>query len=466
MVSASRPRKLAPVAVADEPAVEVHALGRDYGERVALSDVTLTVRAGATLAVFGPNGAGKSTLLRVLASLLRPHRGSVRVLGRALPGEGWAVRGRVGLLGHEPLLYRDLSGRENLRYQARLFGVDAERVEQLLERTGMTRRADEPLRTLSRGMVQRLAVCRAVLHEPRAAAARRTAGQPRPGRRGIARAADRAGRRPHPRADEPRPGGGTRAGGPRARPARRPRDRHRGGGGRYRGRAESAVPVSRTVSAIVRKDLLLELRTKETVPAMALFAVTTFVVFHFGLNRGSVAGDLAAGVLWVTLLFAAMLGINRLFVAEREQGGFDAFLLAPADRTALLFAKAAALFAFLSVLELIAVPAFALLLLEPSPWPALPGLIGVLALANVGIAVIGTLASALAIQTRARDLIAPLLALPLLIPVVIAAARATTPLLLAGGPAGVPARWPLILGLYDVVFALTAYAVFDFLLED
>ena len=162
----TRPRKLAPVAAVDEPAVELHDLGRDYGERAALRGVTVTVPAGATLAVFGPNGAGKSTLLRVLATLLRPHHGTARVLGRELPREGWAVRGRIGLLGHEPLLYRDLSGRENLRYQARLFGVDGARVEELLERTGMARRADEPLRTLSRGMVQRLAVCRTVLHDP------------------------------------------------------------------------------------------------------------------------------------------------------------------------------------------------------------------------------------------------------------------------------------------------------------
>ena len=154
------------MAAADEPAVELHDLGRDYGERAALRGVTVAVPTGATLAVFGPNGAGKSTLLRLLATLLRPHHGSARVLGRELPREGWAVRGRVGLLGHEPLLYRDLTGRENLRYQARLFGVDGARVEELLERTGMARRADEPLRTLSRGMVQRLAVCRTVLHDP------------------------------------------------------------------------------------------------------------------------------------------------------------------------------------------------------------------------------------------------------------------------------------------------------------
>ncbi len=116
--------------------------------------------------MFGPNGAGKSTLLRVLATLLRPHAGVVRVLGSSLPDDDWAVRGRIGLLGHEPLLYRDLTGRENLRYHARLHGVPARRIDELLASTKMTRRADEPVRSLSRGMVQRLAVCRAVLHEP------------------------------------------------------------------------------------------------------------------------------------------------------------------------------------------------------------------------------------------------------------------------------------------------------------
>ncbi len=220
------------------------------------------------------------------------------------------------------------------------------------------------------------------------------------------------------------------------------------------------------VAALLRKDLLLELRTKESVPAMALFSVTTLVIFHFGLDRASLAGDLAAGVLWVTLLLAAMLGVNRLFVSEREQGGFDGFLLAPVDRSALLVAKAAALFAYLVAVEVVAVPAFAVLLLGPSPWPALPVLTGLLLLGDIGVAVIGTLVSALAIQTRARDLIAPLLALPLLVPVVIAGTRGTTPLLLESGSAAVALKWPLILGLYDLIFALIAYAVFDFLLED
>ena len=222
----------------------------------------------------------------------------------------------------------------------------------------------------------------------------------------------------------------------------------------------------RITRALVRKELLLEWRTKESVPAMALFSLTTFVIFHFALDRSSLEGDLAAGVLWATLLFAAILGINRLFVAEHEQGGFEAFLLAPVDRTTLLFAKATALFCYLAAVELVAVPAFAVLLLGPSPGPAFPELLGVLVLANAGIAAVGTLASALAIQTRARDLIAPLVALPLLVPVVIAGARATSPLLLEAGADPLPGKWLAVLALYDVVFALLAYAVFDYLLED
>jgi heme exporter protein A len=152
--------------VAGTPAIELRDLGRRYGERHALAGVSATLEAGSTLVVFGPNGAGKSTLLRVLATLLRPHYGEARVLGEDLRSRGWAVRGRIGLLAHEPLLYRDLTGRENLRFHARLHDVGFDRVEELLGRVGMERRADEPLHALSQGMAQRLAICRAVLHEP------------------------------------------------------------------------------------------------------------------------------------------------------------------------------------------------------------------------------------------------------------------------------------------------------------
>jgi heme exporter protein A len=154
------------MAPAPPDAVALDAVGRAYGERVALTGVTLRLPPGRTLAVFGANGAGKTTLLRVLATLLRPHAGRARVLGRDLPREAWAVRGRVGLLAHEPLLYRDLSVRENLDFHARLHGVARERVRELLEQVGMVARSEEPVRALSRGMAQRVAICRAVLHAP------------------------------------------------------------------------------------------------------------------------------------------------------------------------------------------------------------------------------------------------------------------------------------------------------------
>jgi heme exporter protein B len=218
--------------------------------------------------------------------------------------------------------------------------------------------------------------------------------------------------------------------------------------------------------AILAKDLLLEWRTKESVPAMALFTLTTYVLFHFGLDRDSLDGELASGVLWVTLLLAAVIGVTRLFAAEREQGGIDGLLLAPVDRTALFLAKATALFLYLVALELVAVPAFAILLLGPGLGQALPELLAVLLLADLGIAAIGALTAALAAETRVRELIVPLLLLPLLVPPLISATKATEPLLRQSAVTEDLGRWLGLLALYDVVFLLLAVAVFDYLLED
>jgi heme exporter protein A len=153
-----------------EPAVAVAGLRREFGERTALDGVGFELGAGESLVVLGPNGAGKTTLLRILATLLRPGAGEVRVLGARLPGEAWKARGRIGFLGHEPLLYRDLSGRENLRFHARLHGLRGDaaevRIGALLAAVGMERRADQHVAELSAGMRQRLAICRCVLHEP------------------------------------------------------------------------------------------------------------------------------------------------------------------------------------------------------------------------------------------------------------------------------------------------------------
>jgi heme exporter protein B len=222
------------------------------------------------------------------------------------------------------------------------------------------------------------------------------------------------------------------------------------------------------VSALLRKELRLELRTFQVIPAMALFSVTTLIVFHFSLQQNTVEGPLAAGVLTITLLFSAILGINRLFVADHEEDGLDGFLLAPVDRTALLVAKAIALFGFLVVLEVVAVPAFDLMLLDPDllSADAFGQTVLTLLLADLALAIVGTLVGALAIQTRARDLIVPLIALPLLLPVVIGTAKLLAPTFAAAGAEALPGRWLAILALYDLVFGLLSYAVFDFLIED
>jgi len=228
------------------------------------------------------------------------------------------------------------------------------------------------------------------------------------------------------------------------------------------GRAPSTGKV---VRAVLGKDLRVELRTLQSVPAMLLFATTIFVLFRFGLDRTRLDGGLAAGALLVTILFAALLAINRIFVAEREQGGFEAIRLAPADGTALFFAKAAALLVYLIVLELFALPVFWLFFLADASGlvPMLP----VLLLLDVALAVTGALIAPMATNSRARDLIGPLILLPLIVPAMIAAAGAGRHLLAAGGPSYEQyGTWLAVLGLYDLVFLLIGWAAFDFLIED
>ncbi|HYH61000.1 MAG TPA: heme exporter protein CcmB [Solirubrobacterales bacterium] len=219
------------------------------------------------------------------------------------------------------------------------------------------------------------------------------------------------------------------------------------------------------VRVMLGKDLRVELRTLQSLPAMALFAVTTFVIFRFGLDRTSLEGSLAAGVLIVTVLFAALLAINRLFVAEREEGGFDAIRLAPVDPSALFVAKVLALLVYLAVLEAIALPVFAAFFLDDAS--GLLPLAGIVLLLDLGLAATGTVVSTIGANSRARDLLTPLILLPLLVPLLIAAAGAAQPLLAAGGPEyGDVGKWVLTMALYDGLFLLVGYAVYDFLLED
>lgn len=222
----------------------------------------------------------------------------------------------------------------------------------------------------------------------------------------------------------------------------------------------------RTAIVLFRKDLLVEVRTLQSLSAMALFSVMAFVLFHFGLQRDTIDGSLAAGVLWVTLLLATVLAVTRLFVAEREQGGFETLLLAPIDRTAVFLGKAASLFCFLVLVEIVALPAFDVLLLRGTILDAMPALLAVVALADLGLAAVGALVAALGAETDARELVVPLLLMPLVVPVVIAAAKASAPLLADPSASDHLGRWLLMLTFYDLAFVLVSLGVFDYLLED
>lgn len=218
--------------------------------------------------------------------------------------------------------------------------------------------------------------------------------------------------------------------------------------------------------AILRKDLRLELRSLETLTATLIFTTSTFIVFHFALDRDELVGSLASGVFWVTILFASSLTINRLLSNERAQGGYEALLLAPIDRNAIFFAKASFLFLSLTVLELFAALVFGVMLLGPGFHTPMLWLIPICLLVNIGLATIGTLISALATSTTARELLVPLMTLPLFIPVMIGASKATAPLFEMTPRAIDLERWLGLIGLYDAVFLLLAIAVFEYIVDD
>jgi heme exporter protein B len=206
------------------------------------------------------------------------------------------------------------------------------------------------------------------------------------------------------------------------------------------------------VAALARKDLLLELRSRDTIPAMLLFVVSALVVFHFALPAG--ASDLAAyGLLWVALVFTALLGLVRAFVAEREESILDGLVLAVRDLSAIWLGKGLSMVVFLSLAAALALPAFALFF-EPVDWT----LVAAVLLANVGLAAVGTLLSAMAAASRARELLLPLLFLPLVIPLVVGGIGATA--------ADDPGRYLAFLGLYDLVFAILSWASFEYVVTE
>lgn len=206
------------------------------------------------------------------------------------------------------------------------------------------------------------------------------------------------------------------------------------------------------VGAMARKDLLLELRARDTLPAMVLFVVAALVIFHFALPSG--AGRVAGlGLLWVAIVFTALLGLSRAFVAEREQGVLDGLVLAPSDRSAIWLGKAIAAFAFLALAEVVALPLFALFF-SGIHAATVAGVF----LADIGICAVGVFVAAMAVATRARELLLPVLFLPLAIPVIVGGVGASV--------TGSPGRYLAFLALYDALFATICWASFEYVVTE
>jgi heme exporter protein B len=211
------------------------------------------------------------------------------------------------------------------------------------------------------------------------------------------------------------------------------------------------MSYAQDVIALARKDLLLELRGRDTLPAMALFVVATLVAFRFALPQEQEGA--ARGLLWVAIVFTALLGLGRAFVAEREQGVLDGLVLAPCDRSAIWLAKVLATLAFLVGVEVVALPAFDLFFTDVDA-----ATVAAVALADVGICAVGVLLAAMAVAGRARELLLPLLFLPLAIPIVVGGVGATV--------TDDPARYLGFLGLYDAIFAILAWATFEYVVVE
>ncbi len=404
--------------------IRARGLSRRFGQKRVLEKLDLDLEDGDFLVVTGANGSGKTTLLRLCAGLLAPTGGELRVE---------TDRGRIGFLAHEPLVYRELTALENLDLYGRLYRIPErrERTGMLLERFGLWNVRNERAGSFSRGMLQRLALCRALLHEPDLLLldepfnALDAEGTELLGRELEELRGERTSS--SPRTIPP----GSRA------PDREPRAR---------------MSYFRDVGTLARKDLLLELRARDTVPAMLLFVVSTLVVFHFALPSES--SDLAAyGLLWVALVFTALLGLVRSFSAERDQGLMDGLVLAPCDRSAIWLSKTLAMLGFLVLAEIVALPAFAIFF-RGIGWETVAGV----ALADIGICAVGTLLAAMAAASHARELLLPLLFLPLAIPIVVGGVGA--------GVVDDPGRYLGLLAVYDAIFAIICWASFEYVVTE
>ncbi len=476
--------------------IELRNLSKTFGPHTALTGVNLRVEAGEWVMLAGPNGAGKTTLLRLLATLSRPSSGDLRLFGLDPRIHSGAIRQQLGFISHRTLLYDDLTAAQNLAFYARAYGLPdgPARIAALLEQFQLTARQHELVATYSRGMQQRLALARALLHRPRLL----LLDEPYTGLDPLASDALTQ------LLTELHAGGCTllltmhtlesHALGQRAVILRRGRVIHDApfadraafpalyrqlleqkntpphlppAAGDLTPAAGNLPPAAGSLPlaiwAIIAKDLAAEWRTREIFSAMVVFAALTLLIFSFALDlRGAIARAAAPGVLWCAIAFAGTLGLNRALAREQQTGGIEGLLLAPLDRAAIYGGKALGNLLLMLALEAVLLPLATVLfdinLLQGALLP-------IFLTGTLGYAAVGTLMAAIAVNTRAREVLLPILLLPLVAPLLIAAVQATGGLL-EGLTWAEIAAWQRLLVVYDLIIAAVAVLTFGFVVEE
>ena len=493
-------------------------VAKTYGHHKVLRHVDLTIPAGSFVALMGANGAGKTTLLRMASGLTTPTSGSVTLAGVDLRKAGPGLRRMLGFVSHDGLLYGDLTGRQNLLFHGRMFGVaDAEaRIEELADALDLRKVLDRPAAVLSRGNRQRLTLARALMHGPEVLlldepftgldeasstrlvgmlrmlnaagttvvmtvheAARATDGPTRLvviGEGGVLvdepittsesvfesvasveLALVGAGASSAPVVSAPVSLGHGRDDEP---PTYAALDPH----------PARVAPPARLHAAwlIALKDMRVELRSRDALGSAALFAITVLITASFTSAPGGGSQGLATGILWISLLFAVLLGVGRSMTRESQDRAMEGLLLSPAPRESIFLGKLISGLAMMAVIEAFVVPMFLVLATGESAGTLdVPALLGVVVLSTIGLVVIATLFSGIAVGSRMGESLLPLIVMPVAVPLMIAAVETTRRAL--GGDAGGSVdmfQWFALLAGFDAVVGLAAIATFSFVVED
>ena len=456
-------------------AFEVHDAKKRFGSQWALGGVSYALPRGRSLLLTGSNGSGKTTLLRLLASAIAPSAGAVRVLGLDPGRDRLALRSQVSLVSHANYLYEDLSAEANLLLVARALGQEAphERTREVLERVGLSARRASPVRQLSAGMRKRCAIGRLLLKAPQLALLDEPFGELDP--QGIL----------HMEAliQELRERGTTIVlathlidQGLSLTEERLHLDR-----GRVAEPSTTPVPPATqppplplppkprgffaTVVDLVRKDALLEWRTRTRLNALVFFALAMLLTFSFALGPDTAALRRATGgYLWLGLLFASVLALGESFRVERENNALEGLRLTPVDLRALFLGKALANTLLLWGLALVLTPV-AIGLFDAEVQGGVGALAFTLFAGSLGIAAPGTFYAAIAAHARARDVLLPLLLFPMLIPSLLASVKATN-LIFFGDPLEELSSWLTLSCVFDVLYWALGLALFPRILEE